>query len=136
MLRRFQPHPFQFLVVFAIAAALFSPSMHGQAPTPSPVAGTQPGASSSITTLHTYSNLVVIDVVVDDAKGNPIHGLKASDFDFNREQQAAGDPELPGAHFGGDQQGHPSAEAAGGYVQQSVAVASQWTGERASARLP
>jgi VWFA-related protein len=90
VLRRFQPHPFQFLVVFAIAAALFSPSMHGQAPTPSPVAGTQPGASSSITTLHTYSNLVVIDVVVDDAKGNPIHGLKASDFDLteNNKPQA------------------------------------------------
>ncbi len=31
-------------------------------------------------TLHARSDLVVIDVVVEDAKHNPVHGLKASDF--------------------------------------------------------
>ena len=36
--------------------------------------------ASQITTIRTYSNLVVIDVVVNDPQGNPIHGLKASDF--------------------------------------------------------
>ena len=36
--------------------------------------------ASQITTIRTYSNLVVIDVVVNDSQGNPIHGLKASDF--------------------------------------------------------
>ena len=33
-----------------------------------------------ITTIHARSNLVVIDVVVSDSKGNPVHGLKAEDF--------------------------------------------------------
>ena len=33
-----------------------------------------------ITTLRVHSNLVVIDVVVTDSKGNPVHGLKKEDF--------------------------------------------------------
>jgi VWFA-related protein len=33
-----------------------------------------------ITTLHTSTNLVVIDVTVTDARQNPVHGLKQSDF--------------------------------------------------------
>ena len=49
-----------------------------------PAAMTQPGSrqpvSPEVTTLHEYSNLVVVDVVVSDAQGNPIHGLKPSDF--------------------------------------------------------
>src|SRR5580700_9591879 len=36
--------------------------------------------SGQITTIRTYSNLVVIDVVVSDSQGNPVRGLKASDF--------------------------------------------------------
>jgi VWFA-related protein len=37
-------------------------------------------ATEGVTTLHTRSNLVVVDVVVTDSKHNPIHGLKAEDF--------------------------------------------------------
>jgi VWFA-related protein len=36
--------------------------------------------SNGVATIHAYSNLVVVDVVVSDAKKNPVHGLKASDF--------------------------------------------------------
>lgn len=40
-------------------------------------------------TFHVYSRLVLVDVTVSDNKGNPIHGLKRSDFhifDDNRPQ--------------------------------------------------
>jgi VWFA-related protein len=46
--------------------------------------------ADEITTLHTHTNLVVVDVVVADSKHNPIHGLKASDFTLlenNKPQQ-------------------------------------------------
>jgi VWFA-related protein len=33
-----------------------------------------------VPTIRAYSNLVVIDVVVNDSQGNPVHGLKAADF--------------------------------------------------------
>jgi VWFA-related protein len=36
--------------------------------------------ANPVATIRTYTNLVVVDVVVDDPQGNPIHGLKASDF--------------------------------------------------------
>jgi VWFA-related protein len=36
--------------------------------------------SSPITTIRVNTNLVVIDVVVSDSQGNPIHGLKPTDF--------------------------------------------------------
>jgi VWFA-related protein len=73
--------------------------MHGQtvpnAPSPTVEAGASGGPvsqqaaqqqsgqqqdSAQVTTIRTYSNLVVIDVVVSDSQGNPIRGLKASDF--------------------------------------------------------
>jgi VWFA-related protein len=53
-------------------------------PTPqgglAPSTAAQGDGSAGITTIRTYSNLVVIDVVVSDSKGNPVHGLKQSDF--------------------------------------------------------
>ena len=42
--------------------------------------GSAAGCGPEITTIRTYSNLVVVDVVVTDSQGNPVHGLKASDF--------------------------------------------------------
>jgi VWFA-related protein len=39
-----------------------------------------PVAGDQITTLHATARLVVLDVVVTDANGNPAHGLKPSDF--------------------------------------------------------
>ena len=42
-----------------------------------------------MTTIRAYSNLVVIDVVVNDAQGNPVHGLTKDDFTLleNNKQQ-------------------------------------------------
>jgi VWFA-related protein len=40
----------------------------------------RPQASPEVTTIREYSNLVVVDVVVSDSQGNPIHGLRPSDF--------------------------------------------------------
>ena len=41
-----------------------------------------PQPSLPITTLNTRSQLVILDVVVTDTRQNPIHDLKASDFDI------------------------------------------------------
>ena len=86
MIRRFPPQFFPSLVALAIAVAV--PPIHGQMRAPAPVP--QQDASTQITTLHTYSNLVVVDVIVSDSKGNPVHGLKASDFTLleNNKQQS------------------------------------------------
>ena len=78
--------PFQSLAAIALAAACFA--LHGQAPSApppvqpasSPAASSQQQGASPITTIRVTSNLVVIDVVVSDSQGNPVHGLKASDF--------------------------------------------------------
>ena len=90
--------PLQSFAVIALAAACLQLPMRGQAAV-SPA--TQPARmnglssnsqqdASQITTIRTYSNLVVIDVVVNDSQGNPIHGLKASDFTLteNNKSQA------------------------------------------------
>jgi VWFA-related protein len=71
----------------------FAVPMHGQAGPAAPPATTQvsPGGapvgqqqqqqdSTQITTIRTYTNLVVIDVVVTDSQGNPVRGLQRSDF--------------------------------------------------------
>ena len=63
--------------------------MHGEAPRSIPTAPSSGGQTASlpsapsetaITTIHARSNLVVVDVVVSDSKGKPVHGLKAEDF--------------------------------------------------------
>lgn len=80
MFRIFQPRFIQSSIVFTVATAFFALQMRGQTQLPAAPAATQQDSSAQITTLHAYSNLVVIDVVVSDSKGNPIRGLKASDF--------------------------------------------------------
>lgn len=82
--------PFQSLVAIALAAMCFAVSTRGQAGSsaPQPTIQVGPGGapvgqqqnSSQITTIRTYSNLVVIDVVVTDSQGNPVRGLQQSDF--------------------------------------------------------
>jgi VWFA-related protein len=49
-------------------------------------AADQQGNTSQITTIRTYSNIVVIDVVVTDSKGNPVRGLKGSDFSLTEDK--------------------------------------------------
>ena len=74
-------------------AGIFFAVMHGEAPssarptaptipqtTAAPLSGPSSENPAPITTIHARSNLVVIDVVVSDSKGNPVHGLKAEDF--------------------------------------------------------
>jgi len=39
-----------------------------------------PEQKSSITTLHAATRLIVLDVVVSDKQGNPVHSLSKGDF--------------------------------------------------------
>jgi VWFA-related protein len=64
--------------------------MHGWAQsaapaTATPVAANVPNSpqqqgNSGVATIRTYSNLVVVDVVVNDPQGNPVHGLPRDAF--------------------------------------------------------
>jgi VWFA-related protein len=47
---------------------------------PAQTPATAPPTSDEITTLHATARLVVLDVVVVDGDGHPVHGLKPSDF--------------------------------------------------------
>jgi VWFA-related protein len=78
------------LVAIAVVGVFFV-GMHGESPSAAPTAPVASGqtpslpsapseAASAITTIHARSNLVVIDVVVSDSKGNPVKGLTAADF--------------------------------------------------------
>ena len=86
MVRPIQRNSVQSLAGIALAAVFFGAQSYGQTPSSAPPAAPAPAAasaqqgSSQITTIRTFSNLVVIDVVVTDAQGNPVHGLKAEDF--------------------------------------------------------
>jgi VWFA-related protein len=45
----------------------------------------QSGSQSSAPTLQVYSRETLVDVTVTDAKGNPVHGLKPSDFTISED---------------------------------------------------
>jgi VWFA-related protein len=47
----------------------------------------QQGLAAQSPTIHTQSRIVVVDVVVTDSKGQPIHGLKQSDFKLLEDNQ-------------------------------------------------
>ncbi|HEX9201057.1 MAG TPA: VWA domain-containing protein, partial [Acidobacteriaceae bacterium] len=76
------------MVAVSFAAAILAAPSNGRAQGSAPAAATkvttaqngQQQDASQITTIRTYSNIVVIDVVVTDAQQKPVHGLKASDF--------------------------------------------------------
>jgi len=87
----------QSLAAVALAAVCLALPMRGQSGAPAAAAtiqtspsgapaGTQQD-STQITTIRTYSNLVVIDVVVSDSQGNPVRGLKASDFSLTEDKK-------------------------------------------------
>ncbi len=66
-------------------AAQTPPSSSGPASSPSPASPVDAAAKPSPApvagpTLQVYSRLTVVDVTVTDSKGQPIHGLKQSDF--------------------------------------------------------
>src|SRR5271170_5196838 len=64
----------------AFPVFVFATIISAQSPQPASPAATQPTAQSDITTLHSTTQLVVVDVVVTDKHQNPVHDLKASDF--------------------------------------------------------
>jgi len=70
-------------VVFA-ATLIFTSICLGQTPADQPPPA--PGPNSTI--LETSARLVVVDVVVQDANGKPIHGLKASNFQLSEEKNS------------------------------------------------
>jgi VWFA-related protein len=96
MLRRTLPVSVFVLSVFTAAGVFFARPLLSQATAspapqfPGAVAGSGQGQglpqgpgqgeSANITTIRTYSNLVVIDVVVSDSKQNAVHGLTADSF--------------------------------------------------------
>ena len=57
-------------------ALIATPLASAQSPQPT----TPPPSQSDITTLHTSTQLVVVNIVVTDKHQNPVHNLKASDF--------------------------------------------------------
>jgi VWFA-related protein len=82
-----------FLAGVALAFAAFEPNavvfmssgsealaQPPQNPPTSGVASVPSDSDPPVPTLHVTSRLVVLDVVVTDANGNPAHGLKQSDF--------------------------------------------------------
>jgi VWFA-related protein len=74
LLRFSQLRSLQLLTKVAVAAVCLASTTRGQTPNvPQPSAPVVP-------TIRAYSNIVVIDVVVTDSKGNPVHGLQKSDF--------------------------------------------------------
>ena len=86
--RTYRSVSFQSFAAIALAAGFALPLLGQTGANPPQVASRvlenaanrQQQDASQVTTIRTYSNLVVIDVVVDDSQGNPIHGLKASEF--------------------------------------------------------
>jgi len=53
-------------------------SAHAQAPSPAPSQAPAPGPGDTV--LHTGTQLVIVDVVVQDKAGKPIHDLKQENF--------------------------------------------------------
>ena len=74
-LRRFDS--IRSLVVTTLLLALTGAA---QSPNSSPSAQASPAAPQGATVLRTGTQLVVVDVVVQDSAGHPVHGLKAQDF--------------------------------------------------------
>jgi VWFA-related protein len=73
------------VVVGCVAVPMVTRVRAAESPATTQVSPREPASSQQplapeVTTIRAYSNLVVIDVVVNDAQGNPVHGLQASDF--------------------------------------------------------
>lgn len=89
MYRRIQSLSFQPLVIVTFAALSFALPMQGRAQSSAAQVATrvsatvpsgQAQAPPEIATIRTYTNIVVVDVVVTDSQGKAVHGLTKSDF--------------------------------------------------------
>jgi VWFA-related protein len=93
VVRRRQPSFFEPIPLIALAAALCGPVASAQVTTPSVQnARDFPQSASSQTSapvpvIRTYSNIVVIDVVVTDSQGNPVKNLPASAFTLTEDKK-------------------------------------------------
>lgn len=83
---------FQSLAIATFAALLSSSAIQSRAQSAPPDAiRTMPQApqtASQVATIRTYSNIVVVDVVVSDSQGKPVHGLKKADFSLFENNKA------------------------------------------------
>ena len=70
--------------IILTAAAQFLHAAQADAP-PQPPAPASSNSAEPVPTIHTTARLVVLDVVVTDANGNPAHGLKPSDFSLTED---------------------------------------------------
>lgn len=96
MIRACRQHPYR-MFAFVLAASSFAVFVYGQTPAQTtPVQSVGAGSAqvragqqddAQITTIRSYTNAVVIDVVVTDSQGNPVRGLKSSDFTLTEDKQ-------------------------------------------------
>lgn len=63
-----------------LAACLLTPTLFAGAQTPTP-----PTPQSTVPTIQVYSRETIVDVLVTDAKGEPVYGLKQSDFTISED---------------------------------------------------
>jgi VWFA-related protein len=68
------------LLLTTLGAPHFASEMWASDQPPQPATTTAP-------TLHVYSRETIVNVTVTDAKGNPVHGLKQSDFTISEDGQ-------------------------------------------------
>ena len=93
MVRRRLPSFFEPIPLIALAAAMVLPSASAQVTTPSVQnardfpQSTSSQTSAPVPVIRTYSNIVVIDVVVTDSQGNPVKNLPASAFTLTEDKK-------------------------------------------------
>ena len=79
--------PTRASAVLAAAAACFAFAASAQTAIQNPVQTTPAPAGQSPYTIETRVPLTIVDVIVTDAKGKPVHGLMQSDFTILEDNQ-------------------------------------------------
>jgi VWFA-related protein len=94
------------LAALGLIASLLAPALRatGQAPT-APTPDAQPDSDTAVQTLHVTTRETIVDVIVTDAKGQPVDGLKQSDFTISEDGKPQ--PIRSFAEFGFDLQPPP-----------------------------
>ena len=73
------------LPALILSAFAFTTFTSAQAPPPNQSGPPKQTSQSAVATLHSGTQLVIVDVVVTDKNQKPVHGLKASDFTLTEE---------------------------------------------------
>lgn len=88
MVRRRQPSFAQFVPLTALFVALSATAVRAQPAAPQAPPNAPPAQTPEpLPLIRTYSNIVVIDVVVTDAQGNPVKGLPESAFSLTEDKK-------------------------------------------------